>query len=522
MKQIIDINSFDVSNKSLPIRCSESTVDFTKEVAKGGGIAFIGSIFGKVAGFGLQVLLGRVLGSGAYGLYALGTSVTGIAQSFASLGLNLGVVRYGAMYYGERDDTRVKGTILSALGISLVSSVLVAILLFAFSSVVAQKFFQEPSLTWVLRVFALALPFYVLMGITTAFAQSFRRIDYQQGLTIFNSLVYLGLVSLLFLLGFRLAGAVYGFLVSGVLSAGLGFYFLWKLFPEVVSNLKPTYNVTHLIRFFLPVFLSGFSYLFLNYTDRIMLGYFGKASNVGIYNAAATIASQMTIFLGAFVSIFSPTVSDLHNRGNHKELTSLFAITTKWVFLLTLPLFIILVIFSKSIMLIFGREFVSGWIVLVILALAQLVNAGTGPVGMLLQMVGKQDIDFINGIVLALLNIGLDVWLIPIYGMVGAAIATSLALILIHIARLTEVAVIFKMIPYDARYIKPIIAAITSALVAITMKTNFTDWPSWLVIFTTFFTLSTIYTAVLHWMGLDQEDKIVLKAIKMKILQLFC
>ena len=198
----------------------------TKQVAKGGGIAFIGSSIGRVAGFGLHILLGRVLGPGAYGLYALATSVTGIVGSMAPLGLTQGIVRYCAMYRGEGDKARVKGTILSALGISLVNSVLIAFLLFVFAGVISERLFDKPDLTNVLRVLALALPFGVLTGMTAAFAQSFKRIGYQQGINLFRSLANLGLVSLAFLLGFRLVGAIYGFLISGVLSAGLGFYFL--------------------------------------------------------------------------------------------------------------------------------------------------------------------------------------------------------------------------------------------------------------------------------------------------------
>ncbi len=501
----------------------EETIEhLTRQVAKGGGIAFIGSVIGKVATFGLHILLGRVLGPGVYGVYALGTSVTGIAQSVASLGLNEGVIRFSAMYRGVGDNARVKGTILAALAISSISSVVAAAVLFGFSRPIAERFFHETDLVWVLRVFAMALPFYVLMGITTSFAQSFRRIGIQQGIqNIFRPLFNLVLVGLAFLLGFRLAGAVYGFLVSGIVSAVLGFYFLWRIFPEVVRISNAVYQTAQLARFSVPMFLIGISYFLLTYTDRIMLGYFRKASDVGVYNAATVIALQMTIFLGAFISIFSPMVSDLHNRGNRKELESLFTTTTKWILSLTLPLFIILMIFSKSIMLIFGPKFIGGWIVLIILALAQLVNVGTGPVGMFLQMTGRQDIDCMNGIILLLLNIGLNGWLIPIYGTLGAAIATGVSLILVHIARLVQVVMIFKMIPYDARYIKPITAAMTSTLVAIIMTTNFIDSPSWLVILIASIILLMVYAAVLYWMGLDHEDKVVLKAIRAKILKVF-
>lgn len=508
------------SNKSHLIRETDSIKQLTMQVAKGAGIAFSGSIVGKVATFGLHILLGRVLGPGPYGLYALGTSMTGIAQSIGSLGLGHGVIRFCAMYRGEGDNARAKGTILSALAISLTSSVLVAAIFFAFSGMIAQKFFHEPELTWLLRVFALALPFYVLMAITTSFAQSFRRIDYQQGVqNIFRPLVNLALVGSAFLLGFQLAGAVYGFLLSGVLSAGLGFYFLWKIFPGVVSISNAAYQTAQLLRFSIPMFFIGISYLLLTYIDRIMLGYFKKAGDVGIYNAASTTALQLTIFLGAIIGIFSPIVSDLYNKRKRKELKSLFTTVTKWVFTLTLPFFIVLALFSKDIMLIFGQEFVSGWIVLVLLGFSQLVNVGTGPVGVILQMTGKQDIDFANGIILLFTNIGLNIWLIPIYGISGAGMATAISLILIHTLRLIEVGKILKMTPYDKRYIKPVLAGVLTLFIGRIFKVYLSPSAQWIWILAVMVSLLIVYIGVLFGMGLDHEDKIMLSAFKAKILR---
>jgi O-antigen/teichoic acid export membrane protein len=499
---------------------TETVEILTKQVAKGGEIAFSGSVVGKVAAFGLQLLLCRVLGPRTYGLYTLGVSIIGITQSFASLGLNQGVIRYGAMYFGVGDDKRVKGIILSAAGISLVSSILVATLLFIFSRAVAQKFFQEPDLTWVLRIFTFALPFYVLMGITTAFAQSLQRIDYQQGVqNIFKPLVNLALVGFAFLLGFRLAGAVYGFLLSGVLSAGLGFYFLWKLFPQIIPISKAKYQTAQLLRFSVPMFLISISYFLLTYTDRIMLGYFRKAHDVGIYNAASTTALQLTIFLSAFIVIFSPMVSDLYNKGNRRELKNLFATVTKWVFTLTLPLYIVLAIFSKDIMLIFGPEFTSGWITLIVLGFAQLVNVGTGPVGIILQMTGKQDIDFINGLLLLFINIGLNMWLIPIYGITGAAGATAVSLIFIHTLRLIEVNKVLKMIPYDKRYVKPIVAGAVTLFIGIIFKVYPLPITHWVWILGGSVLLLVVYIGVLFGMKLDREDRMVLSAIKAKVLR---
>lgn len=493
----------------------EALERLTKQVAKGGGIAFGGSTIGKAVGFGFNMLLGRVLGPGVYGLYALGISVTGIAQSVGSLGLNQGVIRFCSMYRGEGDNARVKGTIVSALAISLTSSILVAITLFALSGMIAQKFFHEPSLLWVLRVLALALPFYVLAGITTSFAQSFRRIDYQQGVnSIFRPLVKLVLVSLAFLLGYRLHGAIFGFIISGVLSAGLGFYFLWKIFPDIISRSKPIFEPLKLARFSVPMFLAGFCYMALHQTDRIMLGVFSTSAEVGVYSAASVLSQQLPLFFGAFVAIFLPMISDLYNRHRMMELGKLFKVVSRWIFITSLPLAVVMSIFSVPLMGLFGAKFTDGWPVLAILALSQIVYFSVGPVGEMLQMTGRQNLVLANTVVMLLTNIGLNIWLIPLWGKLGAATATAISIAAVEIAQLIQVKEILGINPFSINHIKPLGAAAVAA--AFGFGVLRLTKGSVLDIILAVAGVMVIYVLTILILGLSREDKVVLHAVREK------
>ena len=203
----------------------------TTQVAKGAGIAFIGYGVRIVAGFCFNIFLGR-LGAGAYGLYALGRSVVSVVQPLSSLGLNRGTVRLGSVYRGEGNSACVKGIILSSLGISLVSAIIFSAVLFNLAGIISEHFFKKPDLTHVLEIFAWILPFSIFTGVGVAVARSFRRIDYEQAVTICQSLINLGLVGLAFLLGFRLVEVMYGLLIAGVLGSGIAYYFLWKTFPR--------------------------------------------------------------------------------------------------------------------------------------------------------------------------------------------------------------------------------------------------------------------------------------------------
>ena len=155
------------------------------------------------------------------------------------------------------------------------------------------------------------------------------------------------------------------------------------------------------------------AYVSLNYVDRVMLGYFREAKDVGIYNAASFFAAQMLLFINAIIPIFSPIVADLHNKERFPEIESLYKTVTRWILIATLPLFLLFLFFPTHIMGIFGGEYEVGSVALTILSVAFLIGAGTGPGGEVLLMTGKQNIDVLNNVALIVVNVLLNLWLIP-------------------------------------------------------------------------------------------------------------
>jgi O-antigen/teichoic acid export membrane protein len=494
---------------------TEAVEKLTKQVAKGGGIAFIGTGAGKLLTLGLHILLGRVLGPSAYGLYAIGMSVAVIARSFAPLGLNQGIVRFCSLYRGKGDNERIKGTILSALGISLFSSIVVACILFTFSDLIANRFFHDKDLSWVIRVFAIELPFFVIVGITASVAQSFRRIAYHQGIqNIFYPLTTLILVSVAFLLGFQLAGALYGVIVAGILSAVAGLYFLVKIFPVFSSNLKPKYQAQTLLRFSGSVFLAGLAYALNMQIDRIILGHFEAPYQVGVYNAATVIALQIgTIAFHPLSVIMSPIIADLYNQNRIDELKLIFQTATRWMFSIAAPFLIIVSLFAREIMNCFGSAFASGWLVLMILALSRFIFVSVGPTTELLQMSGRQNLDLLNNASFLAINIGLNLWLIPLMGSIGAAIATAASVIVFNITQLIEIRILLKINPYSTKFVRPCAIVLGISIFGILLK-YVLAYNSWVLITVV---LLISYFTLFYLVGLNDEDKLIIATIEQRI-----
>lgn len=493
----------------------ETNLDLlTNRLAKGGGVTLLGSGFGKLLQFGFHILLGRVLGPGAYGLYALGFSLLQLVSQISDLGLRSGIVRFIAIYQGQDDPERVKGTLISAFSIATLVSLGMGTAMFIFAWPLAVHVFHDAQLSLVLRVFAVALPFFMLVQMSSQAARGFQQMNYYVAIQniiwpVFNTL----LVGIAFLIGFRLLGAIYGFLASAILAGGTGLILLWnKVFPQE-GQLRAKYEVKGLLRFSLPVIFIGFGQFLLNQTDRVMLGYFLTSVDVGIYSAAAIIAMQITFFVSQAANLaFAPMIADLHSRERLKELDGMFKRVTRWVVTLTLPWVLIMVLFPEMVMGLFGTEYIDGSLVLVILALAFFIDAATGPVGYIMVMTGKQDIELINTLSMAVVNVGLNLWLIPLYGIIGAAIATGLSTALTNIVRLAEVRILVGIQPYTRKLLKPLLAGGLVAPLVIVAAEASPGLRSIELILSPF-----VYIISLLVFGLEAEDKRVLKALYSRV-----
>ena len=486
-----------------------------KKIARGGMIILFGGIIGKIIHFGLHILLGRGLGAGPYGLYVLGLSIFSIAYSISTLGLHQGVVRFTAIHKGKGDKAQIKGTLISALSISLLFSIFVSILLFIFSQSIALKIFNKPELTFIVRVFSISIPFHVLMIIVSSFARGLHKMKYSTGLiNVFHPGVNIFLVGIAFLIGFKLNGALFALLISTVLSALLGLYLLRKIFPEIMSSLQSIYQTRKLLRFSLPLLTAGIALLFMSQTDRLMLGWLSTSTDVGIYNAASVIALQITLVVSALAFSFSPIIADLYNRKKTKEMKKLFQTTARWGIILSLPIALVIMIFSKNILLLFGSQFTDGWQILTALSIAYLIVASRGLTTSVLIMSGKQNLELLNTLIMVGINIPLNYWGIKLFGAFGASVATAICISLLSIIRLLEIKFLLKMQPYSVKCLKPLFAGLIIFFVGLLVSTNASAGSIWVIYGCG---LMLLYGGILYLLGIEKEDLVIIRAIKNKL-----
>jgi len=478
-------------------------------ILHGSLIGLAGLVSSTLFSIGLQFFLARSLGPGQLGLFNLGLSVAGLLAVVATFGLDNSVIRLVAGYLGQKDQSRELGAIVSIFILFCAINVFLIPLALIIAPVLAQDIFHKPDLTPVLHLLFLSVPLIVASKLCMSVLQSYKRLEYKAIIDRFlaPAITLVGTVILVWKLGntgFAAACAIFigelvGFILS--LAALLSFRRLRRY------DARPTLIPREALSWALPFALTALVGRTNVQTETLVLGSYSTVSQLGIYTACLRIAGVLDTFLLAINAIFAPAIAELFSKGALEQLSAEFKTVTRWAFTLTLPFTLILIIFSPDVMSLLGPGFSAGIPILRMLALANLIFVGTGPVGYILGMTRYPRINLANVVITLLLSLALDFTLIPAYDIYGAAISGAITIILINLLRLGEVHVLLKMQPYNWAYWKPVVAGVATGLMVFSGSLALKALPGfWRLSIFGLLTIVSFFT-ILILLGIDKEDQ---------------
>lgn len=489
--------------------------DSLRTIAKGSGIGFAGAMFGTGIGYLSRMVIARFLGPEDYGLISLGFAAMMIASVISLMGFNSGMQRYIAYYRGKGDERRIKGTIVSALKVTFPMSLLLTGFILLNADWISNSIFHEANLTPVLLIFAIGIPFWTLTSIFVSVSVAFKQIKYHAyTMYVFkDSFKLIAIVSFL-LLGYGVVGAAVGWVLAVIGMAIISFYFVeHKALPMLGNKVKSISMDKELFLFSYPLIFVGISGLVTGWTDTFMLSYFGTSFEVGIYNAALPTSQLFGAVLSPIGIIFGPVIVELYANNKMDELKNVYSSVTKWIFSIIFPGFLLMVLFSKRILIIlFGDAYVSGSTALSILAFGILITSMVGPASLIIEAYGRTKLVMWGSLSGASVNIVLNYGLIPIYGINGAAIATGFSLALTSIFYLIFAHRIGKIQPFRLSYLKPLFAS-TMAVTVVYSLTHYVIGVSLFSLIVMLFVFAFLYFFLLLLMkGFDESDLVVIRA----------
>lgn len=402
--------------------------------ARGGAVAFVLKIASTVLGFLNQIALARILGAGGVGEVLLAISVTRIFSQIAKFGMEEAMMRFVPVYVDQRDEARLKGAIYFSLSLCLGISLIFAFLAAVFSEFIAVSFFHSQNLAKLLPLIAVSIPAGVIRdvtgGILRGYKEAFRSLLPEN---VIAPSFRLAVFMVLSFNGVSPIHAVVAYVIGEVLSSFMSIKFLLSQTRKILP-VKSMYEHKNILEVAFTIILTGISALLYTQADIVILGMFTSTEMVGIYGVASKLVLLVYFPMMAFATAIPPLIASAHAAGDKGGLKNIVSESTRWILSTAMPIILVLALEGKYILRYFyGPEFEAGYIVLLILTLGQLVKAGAGLIGVILQMTGEHRVYMKISIIWGIINIILNVILVPRFGMTGAAISTSVCLVMIDI-----------------------------------------------------------------------------------------
>jgi len=486
-----------------------------KKIAKGAGLIFLGIFISKLLGYIYRLIIARI-GTELYGLFNLGLAVYSFALSFALFGVHIGALRFISFYKGRNQREKEIGTIFTASQIILILSIIVSLLLIIGSKFIAHYIFKKDELRGIILILAFVLPLNSLSELAVSIMRAYNKIEYE----VFTKNIFENLVKIIFtfiflFLGMKLLGLTIAFGIAIALTTFMLIFLVFKKIIKKIPSPLSTANYSDILKLSWPLSLAGFTTLILTITDTLMLGFFRASSEVGVYNAAVPTAQLLFIVPFAFMILFIPVLTELFAKSEWDEFRNSYLSTSKWISLLNIPILFFLITFSSQILnILFGKDYVGGATALTLLSLGMFFVHSSSHSRGIFTVIGKTRTTFINTIIVALFNVTLNLFLIPSYGINGAALATSLSLLLLGFLFFVQSALYTRIFPVKFVHLKMLVVGLISTFIIYYISLN------WIIIKNIFYLMINFVIFIVVYFilllvsrSLDNNDLLIIRSL---------
>ena len=407
---------------------------FSPEFVKlltGSGVVFGVKLLGALAGYLFTYLITTSYGAETFGVFELCLTFMTIFGVLGRLGLDGALVRFIPEYKEKKEWGNMQAAYKHALKVALPVSTALAIILF-FTSDFLAGLFESSQLSLGLKITAVIIPISTWMGLN---AEAFRGMKNMKAYSFFQrGTVVLIASGVILALGVAYPAWEQNPLISFGLAIGLLALIAGLKTPKRLVSMGSStskFNSSNFLLVALPMLISTSMFMVMNWTDTIMIGVYMKESQIGIYRLAFKVAALVTFAQFAINSIAAPMFSSFKAKGDMLGLRKMVRNIGYLNVLISVPIFTIIMIFPELLLEIFGDDFKKDGVKpLRILAVASVINALCGPVMYLLNMTGKEKSARNIILVASVLNLVLNLCLIPHYRVNGAATATALSTII--------------------------------------------------------------------------------------------
>jgi O-antigen/teichoic acid export membrane protein len=453
----------------------------TRRQLRGSTLLAVGRIFSVAANFAAQVLIVRFLSKSDFGAFAYALAIASLLETTAALGLDRAVSRFLPIYHEREESAKAAGTVALAVATILTVGLGGLLVVYGLQALAGSSFLEgEAQAASLVLVLVLLGPIRALDAISIAIFAVFSRTR-----AIFVRKHVLGpVLRLAIVLALVASGSGVIFLAAGFVVAGaavLAIYLplLVRLLREeaVLAWLRPRridIPARELFGFALPLLSIDALYVVMNSADALLLAHFGTAEDVASFKAIQPAARLNQTMLATFALLFTPVAARLFARGDTDGVRQLYWRTATWVALFSFPLFVLTFSLAEPVTVgLFGERYRSSATFLALLSLAYYFNAALGFNGLMLRVYGLVRYVVVISLAAAVVNVALNLVLIPLYGALGAAIGTAATLVAHNVLKQAGLRRGTGVSIFERRYLRFYLGVTTTAVVVLAVQLAF-------------------------------------------------
>ncbi|QAU14419.1 lipopolysaccharide biosynthesis protein [Halorubrum sp. BOL3-1] len=408
-----------------------------------------------------EFVLTRGLGPTAYGVYALAWRIAQLLSRLVTFGSVPAIQRYLPEY---ADDPERQGTVAGlAYATTVGFGAAFAVGVWVVAPAINARTVTEPAFTGTMRAFGALVG---LLGVVMVSSAFFRAVGSARGEVLFNKLLRPGV---------RLVGALgalaLGYSAVGVAGAIVAATALLAAaavpLSASVTGVRPSIRGARAEaqRFYdhaAPVAMSSLGKVFQNRVDVLLVGALLTATAAGVYNVVLVVIAVAWIPLLSFNQLLPPVASELYASDRTETLNAVYGSVTRQIVTAVVPIIAAIAVYGREILALFGEPYVAGYVPLVVYLGGVFVGSAVGATGWLLMMTDHQYARMALDWLLAVLNVGLTYAFVVRYGLVGAALGTSLAIAVQNGIQVVLLRRFEGLWPFDRTFLPPLAAGVVA------------------------------------------------------------
>jgi len=367
-------------------------------------------------------IITKILGVQDYGLYVQFTVTISLIGSFATLGLPYAMVRF---LVSVKDKEQIREDLFSSIALIAIFSVILSSVLMAFSESIAASIFGNA--TYLVIIIAAIIPIECIGSTLFNMFRVFQEIKKYVIYGLLRTYTEIAVIAIVAFMGYGIID-----IAVSILAVRLLFLLIISILvlPSLGTGIPRFSRTKEYLKFSLPTIPSNISSWILNSSDRYIIGIFMGLTYVGYYNPAYNLGALIQMFMTPINFVLVSLVAKYYEEKKIDLLKEIFKYSTKYYLSLAIPACFGLSILSKPILTLISTPEMANnsYLVVPFSALSYLIMGFGGvSLGFACYLRKKTHIDMINWILIASINIGLNLLLVPRFGIVGAALATLIA-----------------------------------------------------------------------------------------------